>query len=121
MPPGKENAVSYKQFMMPREIVHGNDALSVLRFHNTKKAFIVTDMEVTKLGHADCVQGMLAGRGLPTARFDGVEPEPTLAVVKKCLSQMNLQLNVSTSGYSKEAKQANSLSWVGSFFTFPVL
>jgi alcohol dehydrogenase class IV len=47
-----------------------------------KRAFIVTDAVITKLGHTARVKQALQAVGFDVAVFDGVEPDPTLEIVR---------------------------------------
>jgi len=73
---------------MPREIIHGWGALKALRNVETKKAFIVTDSTMGKLGHLDKVKAILDDKGAQSQHFDQVEADPPLETVKKCLPQV---------------------------------
>ena len=78
--------MAYQRFVIPREIIHGWGALQALRYVETKKAFIVTDTTMVKLGHLDKVQAILKEKGVPNQHFDQVAADPSLATVKRCLS-----------------------------------
>ncbi len=54
-----------------------------------KKAFVVTDKPIYDLGYADKVIQHLADLHIESNVFYEVEPDPTLATVKKGLSRMN--------------------------------
>ncbi len=80
---------SYKRFVLPREIVHGWGALKALKNVETRKAFIVTDGTVKKLGHLDRVLAILDDSGAKTQYFDRVAADPSLDVVKECFAQIS--------------------------------
>jgi alcohol dehydrogenase class IV len=60
------------------EIVFGEDALDHLTYLRGKRAFIVTDETMVRLGFVDMVKAKLAEAGLECDVFDRVEPEPSL-------------------------------------------
>ena len=78
----------YKRFIAPREIIHGWGALEALKKVETKKAFIVTDSTMGKLGYVDRVKAILEDKGAQSQHFDQVEADPSMDTVKKCLSQV---------------------------------
>lgn len=80
--------MAYKRFIMPREIAHGWGALKALKYVDSKKAFIVTDSLMVKLGHLGKVQAILQEKRTSTQYFDQVEADPSLATVKRCLTQV---------------------------------
>jgi len=67
-------------FDSPR-IVHGEDALSHLATIQGKKAFIVTDDNLARLGYVESVTQELAGAGIDSDIFAEVEPEPSVQTV----------------------------------------
>jgi len=78
----------YKRFIIPREIIHGWGALKALKYVEAKKAFIVTDSTMVKLGYLDKVKAILDEKGTQSQHFDQVEADPSMGTVKKCLSQV---------------------------------
>ena len=78
----------YRRFIIPREIVHGWGALKALKNVEAKKAFIVTDSTMGKLGYLDRVKAILNEKGTQSQHFDQVEADPSMDTVKKCLSQV---------------------------------
>jgi len=64
-------------------IVYGDDALSHLGTISGKKAFIVTDAVMLKLGVVDKVKAQLDRAEIETQVFAEVEPNPSLETVKK--------------------------------------
>ncbi len=78
----------YKRFIVPREIIHGWGALKALKYVETKKAFIVTDSTMGKLGYLDRVKAILNEKGSQSQYFDQVEADPSMDTVKKCLAQV---------------------------------
>ena len=65
-------------------IVFGEDALSHLEQVTGRRAFIVTDAVMEKLGYVQKVQDQLASAGIMSAYFAEVEPEPSLKTVHAC-------------------------------------
>jgi len=65
------------------EIVFGRDALDHLTQLSGKKAFIVTDTGIQKLGFVEKVQAKLKQAGLASQVFSQVEPEPTPDTIKR--------------------------------------
>jgi alcohol dehydrogenase class IV len=69
-------------FFNSPEIVFGEEALGYLERLEGKRAFIVTDPVVSKLGHAGRVKAALEAAGFEVAIFDRVEPDPSLETVR---------------------------------------
>jgi len=65
-------------------IVFGEDGLSHLEQVIGRRAFIVTDAVMQKLGYVQKVQDQLAIAGIISAYFEEVEPEPSLKSVHAC-------------------------------------
>jgi len=63
-------------------IVFGDDALEHLSRIQGKRALIVTDRNVAKLGFAERVGNELAKAGLEYHVFDEVEPDPSVQTIK---------------------------------------
>jgi alcohol dehydrogenase class IV len=70
-------------FFNSPEIVFGEDALSYLSEIEGKRALIVTDQNMVKLGFVDRVVGHLKEAGIETQVFAEVEPDPSLETVKR--------------------------------------
>jgi len=51
-----------------------------------KRVLLVTDSGIVKAGHAAQVQDLLEAAGMPVARFEGVEENPSTACVEKCVA-----------------------------------
>jgi alcohol dehydrogenase class IV len=64
-------------------IVYGDNALDYLAQVKGKKAFIVTDKNIVKLGLAKLVTGQLDAVNIEWEIFDEIEPEPSLDTIKK--------------------------------------
>ena len=75
-------------FLMPKQIFQGTDALkaceaSLKKFG--KKALIVTDESMIKLGNLKHVEDALNNQGIPYAVFSGVSGEPTDVMIEEGL------------------------------------
>jgi alcohol dehydrogenase class IV len=70
-------------FFRSPEIVFGEGALDHLKTIQGRKAFIVTDENIVRLGFADQVQAKLAEGGIESAIFAEVEPEPSLQTAQR--------------------------------------
>jgi len=64
-------------------IAYGDYALEYLAQIQGKKAFIVTDKNIVKLGLVKLVTDQLDETGIKWKVFDEIEPEPSLATIKK--------------------------------------
>jgi alcohol dehydrogenase class IV len=64
-------------------ISYGDHALEYLAQIQGKKAFIVTDKNIVKLGLTKLVTDQLDSVGIKCQIFDEVEPEPSLITIKK--------------------------------------
>ena len=69
-------------FFKSPEIVFGEESLSYLEHLEGKRAFIVTDAVITKLGHTARVKQKLQEAGFEVAVFDQVEPDPSLETAR---------------------------------------
>ena len=63
-------------------IVYGDDALEYLREVRGKRALIITDGNMTKLGFVERVGGELTKAGIEYRAFDEVEPDPSVQTIK---------------------------------------
>ena len=70
-------------FFKAPECFFGEDALSQLEELTGKRAFIVTDANIQKLGFVEVVEQRLQEAGLETAVFSQVEPDPSLQTVMR--------------------------------------
>jgi alcohol dehydrogenase class IV len=75
-------------FRSPRLIVFGEDALDHLKELEGKRAFVVTDKTIAKLGMLDTVVQKLKESGKEIDVFDGVTPEPPDGVAQACAKQV---------------------------------
>lgn len=64
-------------------VVFGEDALSHLLQIEGRRAFIVTDATLAKIGIAGRIEGLLQKAGFETYTFAEVEPEPSLQTVRR--------------------------------------
>jgi alcohol dehydrogenase class IV len=69
-------------FSSPHQIVFGEESLSYLEQLQGRRAFIVTDAVITKLGHTARVKQLLESSGFVVDVFDGVEPDPSLETAR---------------------------------------
>lgn len=70
-------------FFKAPEVVYGDEALSYLDELQGKRAFIVTDPVLHKLGFTDLISQHLRTAGLEVGVFAEVEPEPSLQTVQR--------------------------------------
>lgn len=70
-------------FFNSPQIVFGEGALDHLAEVQGRRAFIVTDANIVRLGLVEMVAGRLAAAGLETAIFAEVEPDPSLQTVQR--------------------------------------
>jgi alcohol dehydrogenase class IV len=75
-------------FFKSPEIVHGEEALNYLEKLEGKRAHLITDAVLVKLGHADRVRKVLESAGFQVALFDRVEPDPSLETVRAGAAEM---------------------------------
>jgi alcohol dehydrogenase class IV len=66
------------------KIVYGEDALSCLEELTGRRAFIVTDPNVARLGFVERVRHPLATAGIESAVFAQVEPDPSVETARRC-------------------------------------
>ena len=69
-------------FFSSPQIIFGEQALSYLENLDGKRAAIITDATLVRLGMVERVQRALAPTGMETIVFDGVEPDPSLETVR---------------------------------------
>ncbi len=70
-------------FFNSPEIIFGEDALSYLEELQGRRAFIVTDENIVRLGFTQEVQKRLQRAGVESTVFAEVEPEPSLQTVRR--------------------------------------
>lgn len=79
-------------FRVPATIRYGEGAFTTLgetaRELGLSRVLLVTDPGVVRLGVADEAEGNLAAVGVAVTRFDGVQPDPTLANVAAGLDRL---------------------------------
>lgn len=78
---------SWKRFRSPRDIVWGRGSFSYLESIPGKRALIVTDKIMTKLGVTDRAKAYLRKGGIESQVFDNVEPEPSIGTIRKILEE----------------------------------
>lgn len=69
-------------------VAFGEEALSHLEQVKGKRAFIVTDAMMERLGFVEQVQQRLEAAGMERACFTDIQPEPDLEVVQRCAEAM---------------------------------
>ena len=74
-----------KKFAVRPEIYFGENSIDYLRHVNGKRAFIVTDPFMVKLGLVDKITQLLDESNVAYEIFSEVEPDPSLQTVKKGL------------------------------------
>lgn len=74
-------------FRSPRDIVWGRGSVSHLESIPGKKALIVNDPMMTKLGTAARARDYLRKGGLEVRSFDEVEPEPSIQTIMKIVAE----------------------------------
>ena len=78
-----------REFIMPGTIVNGDNALFDARGHlkeQGKKALIVTDEVMVKLGNVEILTELLDEENISYFVFDGINGEPTDAMIEEGLS-----------------------------------
>jgi alcohol dehydrogenase class IV len=71
-------------FRIPRDVVYGYGTLEYLRQVGSKRAMIVTGgKSMRRNGFIDRASEYLTSAGAEVSVFDGVEPDPTVATVKR--------------------------------------
>lgn len=79
-------------FFMPSVNIMGadclQDAIVAIRGYGFRKALIVTDKVLSKLGVAAGIQAQLAAHAIQSVVFDGTQPNPTTTNVKDGLAQL---------------------------------
>ncbi|MGP1628653.1 MAG: L-threonine dehydrogenase [Giesbergeria sp.] len=82
-------------FFMPAVNLMGagclQEAIVAVRGHGFRKALIMTDKVLAKLGVAESIQVMLAQQHIESVVFDGVQPNPTVGNVRAGLAQLTAQ------------------------------
>lgn len=76
-----------RSFRCPRDIHWGRGSLAHLETIGRKRALIVTDAVMTRLGVTARAEELLRKGGAETQVFDGVEPEPSMATVQHIMEQ----------------------------------
>lgn len=80
------------QFFMPVQNILGagalDEAMNAISALGLKKALIITDGGLSKLGVADQIGSLLKGKGIDYAVFDKAQPNPTVSNVNAGLEQL---------------------------------
>ncbi len=69
-------------------VIFGEEALSHLAQLSGRRAFVITDQNIVRLGLAQRVVDQVTAAGLACAIFDEVEPEPSLQMVQRCAAAL---------------------------------
>ena len=82
--PGRRawNEVAAMWFFKTPEIVFGEDALSYLEQLEGRRAFVITDPGVRRLGLVKPVEDRLRRAGLAVHVFDAIQPNPSIHLVR---------------------------------------
>ncbi len=81
--------MSYSNFSVPRHIVYGENALEKLGTLVGKRAALVTGgSSMKKHGFLDRAAALLQQAGMQTIVIDGVEPNPSVATVRRGAQEM---------------------------------
>lgn len=93
------------RFTLPRDIYFGSDAMNELKnLKDYRKAMIVTGgTSMQKFGFLDKLEAILKEAGLEVAKFEGVEPDPSIETVMagaKAMLAFNPDVIVSIGGGS---------------------
>ena len=82
-------------FFMPSVNIMGagclQEAMVALKGHGFRKALIVTDAVLSKLGVAARIQAQLAGQQIASVVFDGTQPNPTVKNMHAGLDKMKAE------------------------------
>ena len=84
--------MSVSHFFMPVQNIIGpgalDEALQIVGKMGFRKALIVTDPGLSKIGVANSVSDKLAAQGIPATVFDGAQPNPTVSNVNAGLEAL---------------------------------
>ncbi len=84
--------MSASSFFMPVQNIIGpgalDEALQIVSKMGFRKALIVTDSGLSKIGLADTVSDKLATHGIAASLFDGAQPNPTVSNVNAGLERL---------------------------------
>jgi len=83
----KSGALSVRTFIIPREVVWGRGSVQSLEKTKGKKALIITDKNMAKVGAAEKVEHYLRNSGIETRVFDSVEPEFSIVTIPQIVEQ----------------------------------
>ncbi len=83
----KSGAPSVRTFIIPREVVWGRGSVQSLEKTKGKKALIITDKSMAKVGAAEKVEHYLRNSGIETRVFDSVEPEFSIVIIPQIVEQ----------------------------------
>ncbi|MGL5722676.1 MAG: 1-propanol dehydrogenase PduQ [Brevinema sp.] len=75
-------------FSLKTKVLFGNEALNNIAFHEHKHVFIATDKIMRQVGACEYVTSILDSQHIPYEIFDEIEPNPSLATVKKGVERL---------------------------------
>ncbi len=78
--------MTYRQFVVPRDIFYGPGALDALRTLPGKRVLVVTDPVVRRLGIVERVETILRGGDVEITVFDKTDTEPTKRTIETIFS-----------------------------------
>ncbi|WP_458123676.1 iron-containing alcohol dehydrogenase [Paenibacillus sp. Z3-2] len=77
------------RFTIPRDIYYGENALDILRtLKGRKAALVIGGGSIKKQGHLDKITQLLGEAGMETLLIEGINTEPTVAMVQSGAAQM---------------------------------
>lgn len=75
--------MAYSTFSIPKQVIHGNNALEFLSTLEGKRASIVTGgHSMKRFGFLDEAKTQLEKAGMEVQIIDGVEPDPSITTCK---------------------------------------
>jgi alcohol dehydrogenase class IV len=78
---------TYRLFRSPRDIIWGRGSISYLETIPAKRAMIVADAALSKVGIIDRVKEILQKGGIETRVFDEIEPEPSIQTIMRIVKE----------------------------------
>ncbi len=78
---------SYRTFLTPKEIIWGRGGVQALEKIKGKKALIITDKIMVKIGAVEKVESYLKKAGIAIQVFDGVPPEYAIDTIGQMVEQ----------------------------------
>ena len=78
---------TYRLFRSPRDIIWGRGSISYLETIPAKRAMIVADSALSKVGIVDRVKKILQKGGIEIRVFDEIEPEPSIQTIMRIVKE----------------------------------